>query len=277
MVFRKLAVVAALISAPLLTVGTLTAAEASTQHFTPVPTARGNVALAGPLQYAQFVASASQRGAISYTNFESPATSNVWNISGATSLTFTLGSSSYAHTLDVASITPLSPVASAFQGTGFYQGNTATTWTIHGFVVFNHVDFRILYTGGPDAGYKLQARGIIAPDGSVTGQALDSNGNTLGFSMPAGSAVSVLHYRAAVTCAVIRPFHHSFRGGNATFGFTIPSYAPAGLAGLLIVVKVHDGGPGPARDTWAHGVATSPCRGPVTQYQITSGNITVRR
>jgi len=65
---------------------------------------------------------------------------------------------------------------------------------------------------------------------------------------------------------------------NARFGFTIPASAPSGLAGLHIVVKVHDGGtPGWKYDTYAHGVATSWLNGPVTYYPITSGNIVVHR
>ena len=198
--FRKSAAVAALISAPLLTVGSMTAAQASTQHFRPVPSARGHVALAGPLQYADFAAFASQRGWISYTNFESNAAhSSVWNISSATSLTFTSGSSTYAHTMQVTSMTALSPVVSSFRGTGYYNGNTATKWTIHGYVDFARVSFRIYYTAGPDAGYHLRASGHIAPNGSVFGGATDSNGNHLGLSMPAGSAFSVIQLVARVT------------------------------------------------------------------------------
>ena len=90
----------------------------------------------------------------------------------------------------------------------------------------------------------------------MSGTAKDSSGQTLPFTMPAGSAFQVLSYHAAVTCAVIR-------GHNARFGFTIPMGEPAGLAGLPIVVKVHDGGmPGWTADTYAHGVATSWCNGP---------------
>ena len=111
---------------------------------------------------------------------------------------------------------------------------------------------------------------MIAPHGSVFGTARDSNGLTLPFTMPTGSAFQVLRYQAPVTCAVTS-------GHNARFGFTIPSYAPAALAGLPIVVKVHDGGPGYQNDTYAHGVATSWHNGTVIQYPITSGNITVNR
>ena len=88
--------------------------------------------------------------------------------------------------------------------------------------------------------------------------------------MPAGSAFAVLSYAAPVHWAAI--YRH-----DANFVFTIPQSAPAGLAGLPIIVKVHDGGPGFAHDTYAHGVATSPHNGSVTQYTITSGDITVRR
>ena len=48
---------------------------------------------------------------------------------------------------------------------------------------------------------------------------------------------------------------------------------PAGLAGLHVVVKAHDGGFGYKHDVWAHGVVD----GALTQYTITSGNILVRR
>ncbi len=126
-----------------------------------------------------------------------------------------------------------------------------------------------MYTG-TNAGYRVSGHGRIAADGSVSGTARDSNGLTLPFTMPAGSAFQVLSYQAPVRWAVIN-------GHSARFGFTIPGSAPAALAGLPIVVKAHDGGPGFMNDTYAHGVATSWHNGPVTQYQITSGNIAIHR
>ncbi len=60
----------------------------------------------------------------------------------------------------------------------------------------------------------------------MSGTAHDSNGLTLPFTMPAGSAFQVLRYQAPVTWAVIS-------GHNARFGFTIPKYA-RGRAFVLI-------------------------------------------
>ncbi len=175
----------------------------------------------------------------------------------------------YAHTMTVTTVTPLSTHSTRFSGTGTYNTDSSHTWTVTGTVSWNAVSFSIVYTG-TNAGYRVSGHGLIAPDGSVSGTALDSNGLTLPFTMPAGSALQVLRYQAPVTWAVIS-------GHNASFGLTIPGYAPAALAGLPIVVKVHDGGPGYQNDTYAHGVATSWHNGPVTQYPITSGNITVNR
>jgi hypothetical protein len=247
------------------------AASAST---TPLPTARGHVALAGPLQYAKFDVHThtSNHGWFNYTNFESPASgTHVWNISKASSLTFTLGGSTYAHTMNVTSVKALSPYETRFAGTGHYNADPTTTWSIKGVVNSDALSFSIVYTGGTDAGYWINGHGLIAADGSVSGTAVDRNGNTPGFTMPAGSAFPVLHYRATVAGAIIRTH-------NARFQFTIPASAPAGLAGLNIVVKVHDGGtPGRVYDTYGHGVATGWLTGPVTYYPITSGNIVVHR
>jgi len=261
---------AAGLAAAALTAAPIAAAGAST---TPLPTARGSVALSGPIQYVEFAARThtSHHGWVSYTNFTYPASNtNVWNVSGANSLTFTSGGSTYAHKMTVSKVTPLSPVATRFSGTGYYTADSSTTWKIRGVVNSNALSFSILYTG-TNAGYRVHGHGLIKADGSVSGTAADSNGATLPFTMPADSAVQVLHYQTAVTGAVIKAH-------NARFGFTIPASAPSGLAGLHIVVKVHDGGtPGWKYDTYAHGVATSWLNAPVTYYPITGGNIVVHR
>ena len=74
----------------------------------PAPHATGSVALSGPIQYVNFAAFAQGRyhGSINYTNFTYPAgQTNVWNISGTHSLVF---AGSYAHTMAVTTVTPLS-------------------------------------------------------------------------------------------------------------------------------------------------------------------------
>jgi hypothetical protein len=132
--------------------------------------------------------------------------------------------------------TPAQPGASPgrnprFSGTGVYNTDHTYTWTVNGTVNWNSIWFSIVYTG-TNAGYRVSGHGWIAADGSVSGTARDSNGLTLPFTMPAGSAFQVLSYQAPVRWAVIN-------GHSARFGFTIPSSAPAALAGLPIVVKAH--------------------------------------
>jgi hypothetical protein len=236
----------------------------------PAPSTTGSVALSGPVQYVNFAAFSHGRhhGWITYTNFTYPAgNSNVWNISGTHALVF---AGTYAHTMNITTITPLSPQATRFSGTGSWNADPSYTWTVRGMVRWNAVSFSITYTG-TNAGYWVRGHGLIAADGSVSGTAVDSNGQKLPFTMPAGSAFQVLSYHAAVMGAVIR-------GHDARFEFTIPAGEPAGLAGLPIVVKVHDGGFRNGRaDTYGHGAATSWCNGTVTQYPITSGNIAVQR
>jgi len=249
--------------------GSAVGASASSAHVRPVPTARGSVALSGPIQYVSFAVSArpGHHGWIDYTNFTYPAAdTNVWNIGGTHALVF---AGTYTHSMTVTTVTPLSTHATRFSGTGTYS-DPSYTWTVSGTVNWNRISFSILYTG-TNAGYRVWGHGRIAADGSVSGIARDSNRLTLPFTMPAGTAFQVLSYGAPVTWAVIN-------GHNARFGFTIPKGTPAGLSGLHIVVKVRDGGtPGWKYDTYAHGVATSWHNGPVTQYPITSGNIVVHK
>ena len=257
----------------LMAVGT-GAAGASSALARPVPAATGHVALANPSQYVNFAALAGHsrnHGSINYANFTYPLPgTHVWNISGTHPLVFTVGGSTYAHTMTVDKVTPVSTHSTWFSGTGTYVGHPTYTWTVRGTVNWNAVSFSIVYTG-TDKGYSLKGHGLIARDGSVSGTATDNRGNTLTFTMDKGSAFEVLRYTAPVAWAFVN------RHGNASFGYTIPKWLPKGLAGLHIVVKVHDGGFGFKHDAFGFGVATSRFNGPVTYYKITSGNILVRR
>lgn len=265
--FAFLAATAGLTAAALVTAPAIPASA----HARHAGKATGHVALSGPIQYMKFKAFPRRHnhGSVSYTNFTYQASNtHVWNIGATTlpatdSLVFTLGTSTYSHTMTTTAVTPLSTNATMFTGTGVYNGSGNITWTVKGVVRGNHIAFTIKYNP-PNAGYKVHARGVIAPDGAVSGTARDSNGKTLGFTMPAGSAIQVLHYHARVAFAKV--WDHSAR-----FGYKIPKSAPAGLAGLRIVVKVHDGGRGYKHDSIRFGVNR-----PTTKYTITSGNIRVR-
>jgi hypothetical protein len=249
--------------------GVATAGAASAAP--PVPTASGHVALAGPvqhpwtgpIQYASFnVFAGRYHGSINYANFNLPAFhTNVWNVTGTHQLVFTVGTSTYKHTMKVTTITPLSTHATQFSGTGHYNAPPFNKWTVSGTVNWNVISFNIAYTGTT---YTVSGTGTIKPDGSVSGTATDSNGTKLLFAMPKHSAFQVVSYSAPVKSATIKSH-------DATFGYTIPKGMP--MAGLPIVVKVHDGGPGFRHDTFAMGRFF----GPVIQYKITSGDIFVRR
>jgi len=246
------------------------AASAQTWH---VPTATGSVALAGPvyypsagLQYASFFVFGGRgfyHGWIDYTNFLRPAShTNVWNISNANTLTFTFGGGTYTHKMTVTSITPLSNQSTAFSGYGSYTGTPAQTWTISGTVTGNALSFTITYNNTSPA-YVVTGNGVINPDGSVTGTATAVNPTqSLGFTMPAGSAFQVLSYKAPVMWTY-------FWDHTALFGYRIPWGTP--WAGLPVVVKVYDGGHFHMPDSFAMGVLFRP----LIPYQITSGYIIV--
>jgi hypothetical protein len=246
-------------------------AGAASAHVQPVPTATGNVALANPSQYMSFnvfAGSSRYHGSVDYANFTQRAFgTNVWNIRGTHQLVF---AGSYAHTMKVTTVTPLSTHETKFLGTGTYNADSRYLWTISGTVHWNKVSFDIVYTAGPDKGYKVSGTGLIKPDGSVSGIALDSNKVTLPFTMPTHSAFQVLRYTAPVTWAFIW-------GHDAYFGYNIPKWVPVWSRGMPVFAKVHDGGLGFAHDTCAYGVATWWHFWKLTQYPITSGNITVHR
>src|SRR5205814_4492030 len=244
-------------------------------HATATPHATGDVALSNPLQYASFNASSAPSGTANYTTFTyaDPGT-NVWNISGTHNIVFTTpDTSTYSHTMNVTNLVALSNTSTSFSGTGTYDADPSYTWTVTGTVAGNAVSFHIVYTG-TGAGYFVNGSGTIASDGSISGTALDSNGLSLTWTMPAGSAFEVLHYTATVTCAFV---NSAALTPNAQFWYTIPPTAPAGLAGLIIEVSVTDtGSPGVGHDTYAHGVASASCSPTsTTNHPLTSANIVV--
>jgi len=253
--------------------GSVATAGAASAHPVPVPKATGSVALAHPTQYVTFNVKGGHsryHGWIDYANFmyKAPfAHTNVWNIGQASQLTFTVGSTAYNHAMKIDTVTPLSTTMTQFSGTGKYLGTEAYTWTINGTVSYDHVAFKIAYD---QTNYSLTATGVIARDGSVSGTATDSNNVTLPFTMPAGSAFQVLRFQAPVTWAAFGRHH------DATFGFTVP-WMPVRVAGLHLIAKVHDGGPGFTYDTYAMGVAFWGHFGKTIQFPITSGNIFVHR
>lgn len=263
-----------------LTLGALlatTAATPASAHVRPPQrhVAVGQMELGGSaLQYERFVALQGYQwwnhGDVTYTNFQYPELgSGVYAPqAGQHALDVTFQGAAYGHVLDGGlKLKALSPDRLAFNGTGSYTGQAGATWKIAGFTDRDQFRAVIEYTGTLQPGYKMVMIGKVLPDGSVLGTARSSQGQDLGFKLAAGTFGPVLHYHARIASDQIR-------GRDATFQFTIPRGEPAGLAGLKITVKVHDGGRwGAWRDTYAHGVTGTP----LAQYPILSGpGVTIR-
>lgn len=254
-------------------VTTAGAASASTLPTKPLPrVAVGSVELGNPLQYETFLALQGvphHHGQVDYTNwtYAEPG-SGVWApAAGSHALVFTFAGQQYAHRLNGGlKLVALSPERLAFSGSGAYDGQAGATWTITGQVVNgSKIKATITYNGTLQPGYQVTLAGTVAKDGSVSGTAQSSQGQSLSFTMPAGSFASVLHYTAPLSSAQVQ--RH-----NATFQFTIPASVP-GLAGTKVTVKVHDGGRGPAHDTYAAGITGTQ----LSPYPIIGGpGITVR-
>lgn len=243
----------------LMTAGTAMAGGGAT------PKATGSVAIASHA-YMSFNAfdygSTGDRGTVDYSDFAyttGTAGSGVWKLGNA-DVTFTDMTGSYVHNMTIDSVTPLSTTVSAFTGHGAYSAPPpAYTWNIAGNVVGNVVTFRIDYNQlVSGASYYVVGSGHLNPDGSVTdGTSTASDGDSLTWTLPAGSAVEVLHYRANVTQV-------SVAGAAATFDYTIP---PGALGGTPVEVSVTDGG------SSAVGNDTMTING--SAYPLTSGNLVV--
>jgi hypothetical protein len=259
------AMTAALVTAALAT-STVLAAPSFTQ-------ATGGIGMSSPSQYVSFNAfdygATGDRGTINYTNFDYTATgTGVWNVGGTYPLVVSLGGADYTHTMTVTTVTPISPTATLFSGTGSFIADPSYTWTVTGMVSGASISFDIVYTGTL-AGYVFHASGTIATDGSMSGTATDSLGRLgLTWATPSGSVHEVLSFSAPVFCVVAR-------GADATFVYTIPAGFPT-LSGLNVIVKVHDGGsPGVNHDTWGHNVTVGCADAAVNNYPIVSGNLVV--
>jgi len=244
----------------------------------PTPKATGGVELSGPMQYLEFnafdVGSASDRGNVSYTNFEAEVTgSGVWDVSDLAALVFNFEGIDYGHVVTSLTIDPTSPTSTQFSGTGAYVPN-GTEWTIEGQVTGSDISYEIVYTAGPlvpNPGYSVQGSGTIsAEDGSMSGTAVGSFGDALLWTAPPGSASEVFHYTAPVTCAKVT-------GDTAWFSYVVPADAPI-AANTPLTFQVIDGGsPGAGVDTAGFSVSTdcdsSPA--PTNSYPVVDGNLAV--
>ncbi len=111
----------------------------------------------------------------------------VWDLTGVYEIDYlcTSGcSGTYTHTMDVDSMDLMTGV---FSGTGFYNPNNSYTWDVEGTVADSDVDFLVTYTGS-NPGYTVDAAGTIANDGTMSGTAESSSGQTFTWSTTTGVA-----------------------------------------------------------------------------------------
>lgn len=249
---RVLAALAAVVMTAVLMVSAASAAPRNFTHAT------GSVWLSNPTQYVEFDAFdyglTGDRGTVSYTNFEAVAPgSGAWlPVAGTYTLTF---AGAYVHTMTISAVSVVSPTHISFSGTGVWNGDASYTWTISGSIVNGVVQFHILYTGGPNAGYYLDATGAAA---TMTGTAIDSNLANLPWAISPAFAHEVLSYTASLTSVTVT-------GNTASFVYTIPAGNP--YSGTVVTMSMTDGGsPGSVYDTFS--IFGSP-------YTITGGNLVV--
>ena len=255
---KLIAIVATLLVSTLIALPAIASAA-------PAPKATGSIVMSSPLQAASFEAFATSpvKGNVRYTNFELAAPgSGVWVPSGAFNVGFTLTGDStvYTHAFTIDSVTPVSPQAVSFTGTGVFTLDPSWTDTIEGTVSGTSFSFTMVEHNDSYGSFNLTASGTIAPDGSITGVWFDDFGGfrTGAFSTGPAAVYEVFSYAAPVTSA-------SVSGTAADFTFLIPVGVP--YAGTLVSVHVTDGGsPGAVYDTWSHNG---------TGYPITAGNLVV--
>jgi hypothetical protein len=91
-----------------------------------------------------------------------------WNLTGTYTIDFKLnGTDSYIHTMNV---TSMNLTTGDFSGAGFYNADHSYTWNVTGNVTGSNLTFTIVYTG-TNAGYTVNATGVIAADGTMSGAA----------------------------------------------------------------------------------------------------------
>lgn len=103
-----------------------------------------------------------------------------WTVNSGSTINFSCGGGNFEHVFD--SVTQ--GAGGNFTGTGHYVPDGSYTWDATGNVSGDVLEFTITYTGtGAGSVYNL-TNGVVAPDGSVSG---DVDSNCESFTMPAGS------------------------------------------------------------------------------------------
>ncbi|MBU1000280.1 hypothetical protein KKE78_02715 [Patescibacteria group bacterium] len=112
--------------------------------------------------------------------FPGPVEYGPWDLTGTCEIAYTgtnIPPGPYVHTYDLVS----DVLAGTFSGDGNYVPNPANTEDIDGTVDGSNVEFNVIYTN-INAGYTVNAEGVINPDGTLSGIAISGTGQTFSFA-----------------------------------------------------------------------------------------------
>jgi hypothetical protein len=121
-----------------------------------------------------------------------------WNPVGDYTLAFTCTSGCsgvYVHSMNVATF---NDETGALSGIGHYNPDASYTWDLTGSLAGSNVAMHILYTGS-NPGYYVDLAGVVAPDGTMSGAATSSSGQTFTWATTEGAAKTEKSY-----CAIAR-------------------------------------------------------------------------
>jgi hypothetical protein len=138
-----------------------------------------------------------------------------WDITGTYVIDFTCTSGCsgvYTHTMN---ITSLDWPSGAFTGTGYYNADPSYTWDSTGTLSGSNLTFTNVYTGS-NPGYTVNATGVIASDGTLSGTATGP-GQEFTWQSTSGQAESVICNRGQI----IKWMYNRFNHFHSIFGMPI--------------------------------------------------------
>ncbi|MFX1535403.1 MAG: hypothetical protein ACFFDI_14350 [Promethearchaeota archaeon] len=126
------------------------------------------------------------------------ACSPKWNLTGSYVLEYTCTSGCsgvYPHTMNVNS---MDLETGDFSGDGYYNSDSGYTWDVTGNVGGSDVTFTVDYTG-LNPTYYVEVEGTIAEDGTLSGTATSSTGQTFDWASTSGAATIHVDRCAEIT------------------------------------------------------------------------------
>jgi hypothetical protein len=116
---------------------------------------------------------------------ETALASSSWNLEGTYEIQYKLGSTPYNH---IYTIDSMDLQSGAFSGTGYYVPDPSYTETISGTVTASDIAALVTYTGS-NLGYTVTWTASIFPDGTISGSAISSTGQSFTMQSISGNQI----------------------------------------------------------------------------------------